>query len=229
MSSRILRMLAACAAAAIIATAVGNAAAGGPAGNLEGKYRTIKPPQPTANPERVEVIEFFAYDCRPCYRIVNDMRAFEAGKPEYVDLHKIPFFPNSPSRVSSWRKHAKAYYAATILGVLERTHGAFYEAFHVHKRKLRSDKAIIDWFEEQGINRSAFENAYRSERVKDLMKAAKATWRRYRIRGVPLIAINGEYRVMNKGAKGYVDDTLYGNIVPVTRALAQRAHEEKTE
>ena len=229
MRSRIVRMLTAGAAAAIIATAAGNTAAGGPAGSLEGKYKTIKPVQPTANPERVEVIEFFAYDCKPCYKILADMRAFEADKPDYVDVYKVPSFPADPNKKSSWRKHARAYYAATVLGIAERTHDALYEALNVEKRKLRSSKAIIDWFEEQGVDRTAFETAYRSEEVDRLMKGTRATMRRYRVRGVPRIVIEGKYAVSNRGAKGYVDRTLHGNIVAVTRALAQRAYEEKTQ
>ena len=225
MKAQITRMLATVVLAISLTAIATTAVAGGPAGSLEGKYKLIKPPQPTADSARVEVIEFFAYDCLPCYRIFDDMQAFEQNKPAYVDVFKIPVFvPHA--KTTSWKRHARAYYAAMVIGVAERTHRAYYEVLHVEKHKLQTRKAVAQWFEEQGVDRAAFETAYQSEEVSRLMEQTKQTLRRYRVRSVPQIVVNGKYRVRNKTARGYVDKTLYGNIVAVTQALAQREHEK---
>ena len=223
MRSQTNRWMAGVALALSLAAGSTIAVAGGPAGSLEGKFKLIKPPQPTADPARVEIIEFFAYDCRPCYRIFDEMQAFEREKPSYVDIHKIPSFRNK----TSWKRHARAYYAATLLGVAERTHRPLYEALHVEKRKLGTAKAIGEWFEEQGVDRAAFESAYGSEEVDRLIAETKQILRRYRVRSVPQIVVNGRYRVSNKTARAYVKDAEYGNITAVIRALAQREHEER--
>jgi thiol:disulfide interchange protein DsbA len=89
--------------------------------------------------------------------------------------------------------HAKAFYAAEQLGVLDQLHEPLFKALHDEKRKVFNDEQIIAFAAEQGIDEAAFRNAYNSFPVDMQVRKAADLARRYNIDGVPAMVINGKY------------------------------------
>ena len=95
------------------------------AGYQVGKhYEEIVPAQPVATDGKIEVIEVFWYGCSHCYDFEPYINAWAASKAPDVEFRRIPAAFNK-----TWRVHAKAYYAAEALGVVDKIHAPFSRRF----------------------------------------------------------------------------------------------------
>lgn len=152
-------------------------------------YERVVPPLPTTTGEKVEVVEMFWYGCPHCNSLEPNVERWLRRKPANAEFVRIPavFRP-------SWEPHARAFYTAEILGVLEKTHAAMFEALHGQKRKLNTDKQIMRFFAEHGVKEADFKRVFRSFAVETKLRRAKDLSMRYGIKGVPALIVNGKYR-----------------------------------
>ena len=66
-------------------------------------YETLSPAQPTHNPDKIEIIEFFWYGCPHCYSFEPLLENWVKTLPKNVE------FIRQPAVFSDlWGKHAKA-------------------------------------------------------------------------------------------------------------------------
>lgn len=161
-------------------------------------YELIDPPQPTADPTKVEVMEFFWYGCPHCYHFEPDLNAWLKKKPANVDFIRQPAIFNE-----RWGAHAKAFFTAELLGVLDKVHKDFYDAIQNQKRSLESEEDLAAFFKEHGVTDEAFRNAYKSFAVDAKMRQAEAMGPRYGITGTPALVINGKYRTSGSLARSF--------------------------
>lgn len=171
-------------------------------------YKVISPALPTSNPDKVEVIEFFWYGCPHCYHFEPYVQKWLKNKPENVEFKKVPaiFRP-------SWSAHARAYYAAKLLGVEPQFTKALFDALHKDRKKIYSQKQIIDFVKSIGINGDDFQDAMRSFAVETKIRRAIQLLKSYAITGVPTIAVNGKYITDATLAKGHE------NVIKVVNEL----------
>jgi thiol:disulfide interchange protein DsbA len=92
-----------------------------------------------------------------------------------------------------WTNHARAYYAAELLGVLGRTHLPLFAALHEKKLRLGDEDSIADWFATQGVDRQEFLKAYRSFVVDMKVRRAQQFGVNLGLDGVPTFLVNGKY------------------------------------
>lgn len=160
-------------------------------------FETLVPAQPTQNANKVEVIEFFWYGCPHCYSLEPSMVAWLKNKPANVE------FIRQPAVFSElWGKHAKAYFTAEALGVLEKVHGDLFDAIQNKQQKLLTEDELAKFFAAHGVNDADFRSAYSSFLVDAKMRQAEAMGPRYGVSGVPTLIVNGKYRVTAKAANG---------------------------
>lgn len=158
-------------------------------------YENLAAIQPTQDPDKVEVIEFFWYGCPHCYQFEPEIAAWKATLPENVN------FIRQPAVFSDlWGKHAKAFFTAEVLGVVDKMHEDFFYAIQVKKEKLTSEDDLADFFVAHGVDKAAFHDAYNSFIVDTKMRQAKAMGPRYGISGVPAMVVNGKYLVNGRSA-----------------------------
>jgi thiol:disulfide interchange protein DsbA len=99
-----------------------------------------------------------------------------------------------PGAVSpNWVPHAKAFYAAKMLGVLDKFHEPLFKAIHEQKRRIFTDEQIIRFAAEQGIDEDAFRNAFNSFPVDMQVRKAADLAKHYNIDGVPAMVVDGKY------------------------------------
>lgn len=157
---------------------------------VEGRdYRVLTPAQPTSSsPDKVEVAEMFMYMCPHCFSFEPFIESYRQSKPPYVSFIRVPASFNNTARV-----HAKAYYVAETLGILEEVHTDLFRAYHNERKRLADDDAVIAFFVDHGVAREDAEKAMKSFAVDTKVRQADTLVRRYRIDSVPTLVINGKY------------------------------------
>ncbi len=151
-------------------------------------YRRVTEPARAEAGDDVEVLELFWYGCPHCYQLEPYIDRWLEQKPAGVSFRRMP-----AAASPRWVPHARAYFAAEQLGVLDKLHVPLFRALHDERRKIFTDEQIIAFAAEQGIDESAFREAYNSFPVDMQVRKSADLVRRYAIEGVPAIVVNGKY------------------------------------
>jgi len=160
------------------------------------EYQRITPAQPTAT-DKIEVIELFWYGCPHCFNFEPHVNAWLRRKPDNVEFTRIPAVFNA-----QWALHARAFYTAEALDVLDRVHGPIFETIHVKKRPLNSEQALAALFASHGVDEKTFKQTFRSFAVDAKVRRAADLSQRYQIDGVPALIVEGKYRIEGANAGG---------------------------
>ncbi len=156
----------------------------------EKEYHVIPVPVRTANPDKIEVNEVFWYGCPHCYHFEAILEPWAKKLPDDVDFERTP---------AIWRanmeSHARAYYAAKQLNVLDAMHPIIFKSMQEEKKPLLNEDQVAEVFVAHGIEDAAIRKAYNSFSVQSLTKQGDARVRSYGITGTPEIVINGKYRI----------------------------------
>ena len=190
---------------------------GGKAGAYQANvhYRVVSPSQPVSTPDgRVEVAEFFWYGCPHCYDFESHIeRWLGSSKPEEVDFVRVPILFNAPARL-----HARAYYTAAELGILEEIHLPFFREIHVNRNRLTSPAELAALFARFGVDEETFDKTFRSDAVNQRLLRADRLMRGYRITSVPSVTIHGKYVSDGSMARGYA------SLLELVNELARIEH-----
>jgi thiol:disulfide interchange protein DsbA len=151
-------------------------------------YETLSSPQPTQHADKIEVIEFFWYGCPHCYAFEPDLANWVKKLPKNVE------FIRQPAVFSElWGKHAKAFFVAESLGVVDKIHSDFFDAIQNKKQKLETEDELAAFFAAHGVKEADFHEAFKSFAIDAKMRQAPVIAGRYGITGVPAVIINGKY------------------------------------
>ena len=152
-------------------------------------YELVTPAQPTHDVNKVEVIEFFWYGCPHCFDFEPTLAKWVKTLPKNVE------FIRQPAVFSEmWGKHAKAYYVAEALGVVDKIHADFFDTIQVKKEHLETEEQLAKFFAAHGVSEADFKATFNSFLVDTKVRQAGALAAKYGITGVPAIIINGKYK-----------------------------------
>ncbi|MEE4658994.1 MAG: thiol:disulfide interchange protein DsbA/DsbL [Halieaceae bacterium] len=167
----------------------------------EGKdYELITPPLRTSSADKIEVVEFFAYSCGHCFNFEPMLKQWADQRGDDVAVNPSPAVWSPPME-----PHAKAYYTAKALGVLDTMHDALFAAFHVDRKRLRDEAEIRAVFVENGVSAEDFTQTYRSFGVDSQVRQAVARAKGARISGTPEMMVAGKYRINARAAGGHAN------------------------
>lgn len=152
-------------------------------------YTELGKPQPTESGEKVEVLEIFMYSCPHCFHLEPTIDKWLAKEPENVEFRRMPAVFN-PKVVP----HARAFYAAEMMGVEDKLHLPLFRALHEQKKHIFDEDALVAFAEEQGIDGAEFRKTYNSFFVNMKVRRAQEMVKRYGVDGVPAVIVNGKYR-----------------------------------
>lgn len=158
-------------------------------------YDVISPALPTRSGDKIEVVEFFAYSCGHCYNFEPLLSQWKNQQADDVVLVPSPAVWSQPME-----PHAKAFYAAQALGVLDKLHGALFAAMHVDRNRLDGEDEIRKIFVANGVSAADFNKAYRSFGVGSQVRQAGARAKAARISGTPEMMVAGKYRITTRKA-----------------------------
>jgi thiol:disulfide interchange protein DsbA len=153
-------------------------------------YQVISPVVKTTQPDKVVVTEIFWYGCPHCFRFEPYVERWAAGLPDGVVFEQVPSSLNP-----RWTELARAYYAFKMMGVLEQTHKAVFEAIHLKRQRLDSLDSIAAFAASLGLDEKVFRDNYASFPVETQIRKNVQKEKRYGHRGVPAVIVNGKYLV----------------------------------
>jgi protein dithiol oxidoreductase (disulfide-forming) len=164
---------------------------------------------------KIEVAEVFWYGCSHCYNLEPVLTDWVKKLPADVSFVRIPVMWNPTNEI-----HGRIYYTAEALGKLDRINPAMFKAIHVENRPLTEEKDILEFFEQNGVSAADFNKTFRSFAVESALKRAKDLTVKYKVRGVPLLVIDGKYTTDGPKIRSHQD------LLAVTEELVQRERQK---
>jgi thiol:disulfide interchange protein DsbA len=135
--------------------------------------------------------------------------------PDNAELVQVPAALNP-----SWKVHARAFYVAKSLGVLDSVHGPLMTAIHVDGKRLDDKQSLTEFFAGQGVDEADFEKTYDSFAVETGMRRAAFLAERAGIGSVPSIIVGGKYETSVSMAGGHEE------LLQVINYLVEREAQE---
>lgn len=163
-------------------------AQGGP---VEGThYVKLSQPAPVnmAAGKKVEVVEFFWYECPHCNAFEPALEAWVAKLAPDVDFKRVPVGFTARHQVAQ-----KAFYALEEMGQVELMHSRVFAAIHVQGQRLMTEKAYVDFVAANGIDGAKFAAAFRGFSVATKANRARQLSDAYKIDGVPALGVQGRF------------------------------------
>jgi thiol:disulfide interchange protein DsbA len=155
-----------------------------------GQYNLIEPPQSTANPEKIEVLEYFWFGCPHCFAFEPAINEWAENKPDDVD-----FVRHAPPLNRGWTAHSEAFYSAQALGITDKMFDELFNAIHRERKPLRDRKSISKWVSGLGVDvdqdkmYETMKSFAVNAKIRQAMQIASAS----RVNAVPTVVVNGKY------------------------------------
>lgn len=160
-------------------------------------YLDIVPPQPAGSKGKVEVVEFFSYNCSFCYDFETFLKPWVAKLPKDVSFRRVPISFGRPE----WAASARLNITLNAMGLSEKLDMVVFDAIHRGRVNFNDEKQRNAWVTAQKVDLKKFNDTWRSFAVDSQFKRSEQMARDYKVLGVPSLAINGRYLV-NAGERG---------------------------
>ncbi|RIX47418.1 MAG: thiol:disulfide interchange protein DsbA/DsbL [Rhodocyclales bacterium GT-UBC] len=178
-------------------------------------YTAIMPVQPTDDPAKIEVLEFFSYGCPHCNDFNPLLSAWVAKQQGDVVVKKVPVTFGR----AAWTNIAKLFYTLEVTGDAVRLESDIFKAIHVERANLFDEKSMLDWVVKKGVDGKKFSDTYNSFGVNSKVKRAEQMAQAFKITGVPALAVEGRFLV---GGKDFND------ALAITDGLIAKVRNEKS-
>jgi protein dithiol oxidoreductase (disulfide-forming) len=163
-------------------------AQGGP---VEGQqYVRLSTPAPVTLPagKKIEVIEFFWYECPHCNAFDPMIDAWSRKLPEDVYFRRLPVGFTARHQATQ-----KLFYALENMGKLDALHKKIFAAIHLQNQRLLTEAEMVAFVSANGVDGTKFAEMFRSFQVATQATKAKQLTDAYKIDGVPALGINGRF------------------------------------
>jgi thiol:disulfide interchange protein DsbA len=195
-------------------------AADGPQYKLGEHYQRVRTPQPPADKTKIQVMEVFAYSCPHCYSLEPALKKWLAKKPADVDFVRSPHTLGQPAN----QARNRAFYAAQMLGVLDKFHSALFDAIHQQRKDIAKPEQLRALFvEKTGVKGEDFDGAYNSFAADAGFRRGETAIMGMGISSVPTLVVDGEYFVSPNLAGGF------DGMLKVTDFLVEIARKERAK
>lgn len=152
-------------------------------------YLLVEPPAPIEAPTgKVEVVEFFWYNCPHCNAFEPALEAWIKKLPKDVVMRRVPV-----AFQASFAPQQRLYYALEAMGLVDTIHTKVFAAIHGEKIKLETTEAIADWVARQGVDRAKFLDQFNSFSVATKATRATQLQNAYKVEGVPALGVAGRF------------------------------------
>lgn len=163
-------------------------------------YEVLAEPVPTTVPDKIEVMEIFAYTCGHCFNFEPLLQAWEKEQPDDVAVVSTPAIWNRQMEV-----YARGFYTAQALGLYEQVHMPVFTAMHQEGKQFPTAEAWADLLAEYGADREKALKTFTSWGVTQKVSQADQRVRNYKITGTPELVVEGKYRISAKMAGSHAE------------------------
>ena len=168
---------------------------------VEGRdYIKLSQPAAVSLPagKKVEVIEFFWYECTHCNDFEPLLEAWVKRQPADVEFRRVPVGFTARHQIAQ-----KAFYALEEMGLIESLHSRVFAAIFVQGRQMVTEKAYADFVAANGGDAKKFIDAFRGFSVNTKANRARQLSEAYKIDGTPAMGIHGRYYTAASRAGGH--------------------------
>ena len=152
-------------------------------------YVRLAEPAPAPAGGKIEVIEFFWYECPHCNAFEPALDAWSQRLPDDVLFRRVPvWFRDEP-----FGPQQRLFYTLEALGLVPTLHRKVFQAIHVERARLRSAEDLAGFTLKNGIDPMAFMATYNSFGVQTKSQQARQTAAAYKIDAVPAMGVQGRY------------------------------------
>ncbi len=152
------------------------------------QFRTLGQAQPTDGSGKIEVLEFFWYECPHCNEFEPTLDAWEKRLPKDVMLKRVPV-----AFRDDFTDQQRLFYTLEALGRLNDLHVKVFQEIHVNGNRMRKADQFAVWAEKQGIDKKKFYDVFQSFSVQSKVNQAKSLANAYKIDSVPMLAVDGQF------------------------------------
>ena len=197
-------------------------AAGAQAAPVEGvSYIRLAQPAPTTAAGKIEVIEFFWYECPHCNAFEPALEAWAKRQPDDVALRRVPVW----FREEPFSAQQRLYYAIESMGLVPTLHRKVFRAIHGERVRIRTPEDIAAFALKNGVDPVQFIEAYNSFAVQAKSQQARQTASAYKIDAVPAMGVNGRYYTNGILANATTPGGPNDNMLAVVDALIAKARQ----
>jgi len=193
---------------------------------VEGQdYARIDPPQPTGDPARVMVTEFFSYMCPHCASFAPTFAAWTKRQPADVQVERAAIsLGHTP-----WVPAARTYPVLVSMNAVGKVEDALWAAIHQQGVQLYTEAAFTDWMGKHGVDAKSFADQYKSFAIDMQLRTAESRARANQVGSTPTLVVDGRYRVeigdIGPGREAHYRTQLAA--VDQLIALARQQHKAK--
>jgi protein dithiol oxidoreductase (disulfide-forming) len=183
-------------------------------------YVAVVPVQPTPDPKRVVVTEFFSYACPHCYSFNPALTSWAGKLPKDVLFERVAVaFGRQP-----WQKPAQLFYALQSMGKAEELSPAIFRAIHVDRVDfLATDREIIDWVAKQGVDASQFAAAFNSFSMRSFVARGDQRGQSHQLPSVPTLVVDGKYMLPISDTGDFAAQLAVADRI-IEKARAEKPH-----
>ena len=191
------------------------------------EYQVLRTPQPSqATGKKVEVIEFFMYHCPACNAVEPELAAWVKKRGDSIVFRRI-HMPHGPQG----DPESRLFLALESLKKEDALHGKVMAAWHVERRRLKSDADNLEWAVQNGIDKDTFLAHYNSFSMNSRLKGLARTMESYNVESTPTIIVDGRFmttpNMVYEANKGLASTGVVGATLQVVDALIAQAAKAK--
>jgi len=163
---------------------------------------------------KIEVVEFFSYNCPHCNDFEPSLEAWVKAAPKDVAFRRIPV----PFVGNDVEAKQRLYFTLEAMGKLEEYHSKVFAAIHAQRQNLNGEANIQAWAERAGLDGAKFKETFASFGVASKARRAAQQTEAYKVAGVPALAVAGRW---------YVDGETAGSMAKVLQVATFLTGEAK--
>jgi thiol:disulfide interchange protein DsbA len=152
-------------------------------------YVRLADPAPVAPGGKIEVIEFFWYECPHCNAFEPALEGWTKKLPADVAFRRVPVW----FREEPFSTQQRLFYALEALDLLPTLHRKVFQAIHVERVRMRTPEDLAAFALKNGVDPVKFIAAYNAFSVQAKSMQARQTAAAYKIDSVPAMGVHGRY------------------------------------
>jgi thiol:disulfide interchange protein DsbA len=143
---------------------------------------------------KIEVVEFFWYNCPHCNAFEPALDAWVGRLPKDVAMRRVPvgfrddFVPQQ-----------RLFYTLEAMDLVDKLQARVFTAIHAEKQDLTRGEGIAAWVAKQGVDKTKFMEQFNSFSIATKASRATQLQNAYKVEGVPAMGVAGRF---------YTDGTL---------------------
>ncbi len=152
-------------------------------------YVRLQQPAAVGASGKIEVVEFFWYECPHCNAFEPALEDWARKLPADVALRRVPvWFQEVP-----FAAQQRLFYTLETLGLAPTLHRKVFAAIHNDRARLRAPEDMAAFALKNGADPIRFMTVYSSPEVAALCQKARQLAEAYKIDAVPAMGVQGRF------------------------------------